>query len=220
MALLNFRHAVILIYDKRYIEFSVELEQIYVQLFSPYMTRVEFQDLADVAVIRQSKAKVVMKEEGDLVTSLCIIVSGQVEVRRNGKQINVLNENAILEAPDWVRTNLNPEGSRFTVSFATVTNVRYVKFTRELLANVLNNNIEIRYAVLAVLGIKVSDLWLQSIDRKIAQNSYQGIRRMNGIRSEESFLTPRNTRKTCGSEIESLSVAPLPDSGYVHNYDV
>jgi len=167
MALLNLRHAAELVYRKRYIEFPEEQEQIYMELFSQYMTRVQFKALADISVIRQDKARVTMKEEGDLVTSLCILVKGQVEVRRKEKILNVLFKNEILEAPEWVRSNLDPEGSRLTVSFTTTTDVVYIKYTRELLVGLLKNNSAIRSAVLAVLGIRVSELWLRGLDRKV-----------------------------------------------------
>jgi hypothetical protein len=98
--LLNIQHAVVLVYRMRYIEFSEELEQIYTKLFSLYMTRVQFGKLSKIAVIRHSKANVIMKEEGDFVTSLCIIVKGHVDVKRKGRRINVLFKNEILEAPD------------------------------------------------------------------------------------------------------------------------
>jgi len=167
MALLNIRHAVVLVYKKRYIEFAEEMEQIYTTLFSQYMTRVQFKELSDISLIRSEKARVAMKKEGDLVTSLCILVKGQVEVRRGGRLLNVLCKNEILEAPEWVKTNLNPEGTRFTLSFVTATDVIYVKFTRELLAGILEKDPTIRSAFLAVLGIRVSELWLRSLDRKV-----------------------------------------------------
>lgn len=167
MALLNIRHAVVLVYKKRYIEFTEEMEQIYRTLFAQYMTRVQFKELSDISLIRSEKARVTMKKEGDLVTSLCILVKGQVEVRRGGRLLNVLSKNEILEAPEWVKTNLNPEGTRFTLSFVTATDVVYVKFTRELLAGILEKDPTIRSAFLAVLGIRVSELWLRSLDRKI-----------------------------------------------------
>jgi len=167
MALLNLRHATELVYRKRYIEFPEEQEQIYTTLFSQYMTRVQFKALADISVIRQEKTKVTMKKEGDLVTSLCILVKGQVEVRRKERILNVLYKNEILEAPEWVRSNLDPEGMRFTVSFTTATDVVYIKYTRELLVSILKNDYAIRNAVLAVLGIRVSELWLRGLDRKM-----------------------------------------------------
>jgi len=122
------------------------------------MTRVQFKELSDISIIRTEKSRVTMKKEGDLVTSLCILVKGQVEVLREGRLLNVLCRNEILEAPEWVRTNLNPEGTRFTVSFVTATDVVYVKFTRELLAGIIKKDRTIRSAVLAVLGIRVSEL--------------------------------------------------------------
>jgi len=170
MVLLNIYHAVVLLYQKRYIDFPDELEQIYTVLFSRYMTRVQFKELADIAVIRRCKARVTMKEEGDFVTSLCILVNGQVDVRRKGCLLNVLYKNEILEAPDWVRTNLNPEGKRFDVSFVTATNVIYIKFSRELLVGVIKNNHDICSAVLAVLSIRVSEIWLRGVELKVRES--------------------------------------------------
>jgi len=171
MVLLNIYHAVVLVYDKRHIEFPEELEQIYTVLFSRYMSRVQFQELAAVAVIRQSRPRETMKEEGDFVTSLCILVKGHVHVKRRRRLVNVLCKNDILEAPVWVRSNLNPEGRRFDVSFVTATKVIYIKFSRELLVGVIEKNHEIRSALLAVLSIRVSEIWLSGVDPELGEGS-------------------------------------------------
>jgi len=186
MVLLNIRHAVVLVYKKRYIEFADEMEQIYTALFMRYMTRVQFKELVDIALIRSDQAKVTMKEEGDLVTSLCILVKGRVEVRRNDQLLNVLNKNDILEAPEWVKSNLDPEGTRFTVSFFTATDVVYVKFTREKLSRIIKKDPAIQSAVLAVLGIRISELWLRSLDRNVARgrisNPQSPLQKVNEVR--------------------------------------
>merc|ERR1719419_1331005 len=196
MGLLNIYHAVVLVYKKCWIEFSEELEQIYTTLFSRYISRVQFKNLADIAVLRQMKAGVIMKEEGDFVTSLCIIVKGQVDVKRRGRLINVLYENEILEAPDWVRTNLNPDGRRFDVSFVTTTEVIYIKLARELLVGVLEKNDDIRSAVLAVLSIGVSEIWLRGVHRKLSGESMLTRSSLEGKTSQNQELSLHLRKKS------------------------
>jgi len=170
MALLNLSHAVTLIYEKRHIDFDANYEQIYINLFASYMARTDFQKLVTHAVVREEKHGVVMKQEGDLVTSLCILVKGNIVVKRDSKVINRLGVNEILEAPEWVRSNLNPETTRFKLSFVSEGNVTYVKWSRETLCEVLKENPKIKSSVLAVLGIKTAELWLRSV-RKDSKHS-------------------------------------------------
>lgn len=83
MCLLNIRHAVLLLYHKRYVEFDEEWEQIYCQIFEAYMNRTDFQQLVSISFKRQMKADVVFKKKGDEVTSLCCLVSGRIAVVRD-----------------------------------------------------------------------------------------------------------------------------------------
>ena len=67
---------------------------------------------------------------GDPVTSLTVITGGQVEViNKRGKVVNKYKANEFLEAPEWVRANLNPERSRFRVYFRSCDRVTLVRWS-------------------------------------------------------------------------------------------
>lgn len=138
LALLNLHHALQLMWEKRYVKFSPELEQVYCNLFRPYMPRSDFARLSAIALPRTEKRGVVIKERGDLVTSLCILVSGRVEVLNgSGEKVNEYHSNDFLEAPEWVKWDLDPDSARFWVSFKTQVDCSYLKWPRESLVRLL-----------------------------------------------------------------------------------
>merc|ERR1711879_338959 len=198
MILLNLSHAIMLIYEKRHIDFEPEFEQIYCNLFATYMSRPLFKRLVKIALVREEKCGTVMKRDGDLVTSLCIIIRGTVLVKRGGKVVNTLTSNEFIEAPEWVRSNLNPEDTRLNLTFVTQGSVTYVKWSRETLVTVIQKYPEIKHAVLAVLGIKTAELWLRSVRRNPG--------------SKEMSVDSRG-RKSSGGSQENGAANPMPSFG-------
>ena len=58
-----------------------------------------------------------MKKRGDLCTSLCVVISGSVGIYdKESRLVDMHHRSDLLEAPEWVRSNLNPEEERFKVS--------------------------------------------------------------------------------------------------------
>eukprot|EP00457_Paulinella_chromatophora_P010569 gb/GEZN01010677.1/.p1 GENE.gb/GEZN01010677.1/~~gb/GEZN01010677.1/.p1 ORF type:complete len:366 (-),score=41.50 gb/GEZN01010677.1/:73-1170(-) len=167
LALLNVRHAISLMWEKRFVEFSPELEQVYSNVFRDFMSRADFARLADLALSRTEKQGVVIKQRGDLVTSLCILVSGRIEVLNSaGIKVNEYHSNEFLEAPEWVKCDLDPDTARFWVSFKTTLDCTYFKWPRETLVRLLSEEPRIHTALRAVLGIQTAQMWLRTIELK------------------------------------------------------
>jgi len=221
MLLLNFQHACKLIWDMRHVEFSKELDQLYHNLFSRYMSRVKFQLLADKCLLRKAKAGSVIRQEGDLVTDLIFVVEGVVEVQRNGVIINLLAENEILQSVEWVKSNLNPDDCRLMVSYVAATDVTYVKIVRETLIDITQEK-GLKAAVLTILQIKVAELWLHSIERKVKTvGHHKGVECSSllsstsrsslkiptpQMRSGSKLMACRSSRKNSPSESYSISI--------------
>jgi len=82
MLLLNLRHAVILSYHHRHIDFESAWEQIYVNVFEGYLNRDDFSKLVAISYIRKTKKGEIFKSKGDEITSLCCLVKGRISVVR------------------------------------------------------------------------------------------------------------------------------------------
>ena len=83
MLILNVRIAFILLYNRRYIDFPAEYEQIYTQLFSAYLSRPAFEKLIEISYVRHATPNDIFYKQGDLVTTLSVLISGRVHVARN-----------------------------------------------------------------------------------------------------------------------------------------
>eukprot|EP00808_Paulinella_micropora_P018648 g68530.t1 len=170
LALLNIRHAISLMWDKRFVQFSPELEQVYCNVFREFMSRADFLRLSSGALLRSEKQGVTIKQRGDLVTSLCIVVSGRIEVLNSaGVKVNEYHSNEFLEAPEWVKYDLDPDSARFWISFKTNVDCTYFKWPRETLVRLLEEEPRIKTALRAVLGIQTAQLWMRSIELKGVQ---------------------------------------------------
>lgn len=170
MALLNTKHAISLLYEKRYVKFNPEFEQVYSSIFADFMRRTDFSTLISIALVRQEKSHVVLKEKGDTVTSLCVLVKGRVLVTNSsGRKINEYGRNEFLESPEWVKCDLKPDDNcRFQITFTTVNECVYIKWPRETLLALLEmeGNNSLKLALRAVLGIQTARIWLRSIEIK------------------------------------------------------
>lgn len=168
MALLNIRHAIQLLYERRYVNFTPEFEQVYQSVFADFMRRTDFNTLISIAFIRSEKSHVVLKEKGNIMTSLCCLVKGRVLVTNSsGRKINQYGRNEFLEAPEWIKANLKPgDNDRFHITFTSMTQCTYIKWPRETLLLLLKENHTLKLALRAVLGIQTARIWLRSIDIK------------------------------------------------------
>jgi len=211
MALLNIRHAVTLLYERRYVEFTPELNQVYVEVFSEFMRRTDFQKLANVALLRRDKANLLLKGRGDLVTSLCVIVSGEVVVLNSKNvRVNQYSNNEFMEAPEWVESDLDPDGFRFRVGFKTVDQeLIYLKWPRESLVRVLSGDPSLKSALRAVLGIQTAKLWLRSIEishQEPLAYEQMGQRQRDGDRK---FTQEKRTREAGEFETDESNSGPV-----------
>ena len=82
MLMFNIRHAFMSLYKRRYIEFSPEYEQVYKDVFSPYLSRTLFEEFVCTSYVRYGKKDDIFYKQGDLINCLTIIVSGRVVVSR------------------------------------------------------------------------------------------------------------------------------------------
>lgn len=177
MVALNLKHAISLLYQRRYVEFSPEHQQIYENVFRNFMSRTDYEKLVNISVIRDEKAGVWLKMKNDEVTSLTMIIDGTIYVKNSQQEIiNRYTSNESPEAPEWIRANLRPESTRFKVSYLTANNIRYIKWSKEILSKLLEENIEIKNGLRAVLGIQTANMWGRSIDLHYLkkENSEQG----------------------------------------------
>merc|ERR1719474_918288 len=244
MLLLNLRHAVILSYRHRHIDFEDAWEQIYVNVFQGYLNRDDFSKLVEISYIRRTKKGEIFKTKGDEITSLCCLVKGRISVvreaeleldpgyehaithrlhkvasipvvqsmidagrkkeflemvveddtdsdierfLRNPHFVNLCHKNTFIEAPQWVAANLRPDGDRFTVSFVTVDDVEFIKWPRENLVTLIENNSNIYHALSGVLGMHTAHALLKS-------------REYNKIQAELSITRTRRDSPKSGAE--------------------
>lgn len=169
MALLNLYHAFMHLYNQRYVPFPTEFEQVYCARFQDFMTRVEFEKLMSICLVRRAKADTWMKLSGDEVTSLCVVVSGRVGIYRgDGNKIDEHVQMDILEAPEWVRSGLNPEEERFNVSFKVESSegLLFLKWPRESLVDLLQASPSLKTEMRAVLGIQTAVVWTRTTNYK------------------------------------------------------
>lgn len=165
MALLNLYHAFMHVYNQRYVEFPPDFEQVYCSRFKEFMSRTEFETLCSIALVRRSSADIWMKKMGDEVTSLCVLVSGRVGTYKgDGSKIDEHGPMDILEAPEWVRSGLNPEEQRFDASMKVESSegAVYLKWPRESLVQLLDKNPAMKTAMRAVLGIQTALVWTRT----------------------------------------------------------
>ena len=70
--LLNGYFAFVLLWERRHVDFTRELELVYINIFKNVgVSRHHFNKLAQIGVTRSVKPKYIMHEIGDPVTSLC-----------------------------------------------------------------------------------------------------------------------------------------------------
>eukprot|EP01084_Bolivina_argentea_P279060 477025_1 len=204
MMLLNVHHAVILAYHHRHIEFEACWEQIYVEVFEGYLNRVNFNKLVDISYQRKLKKGEIFKKKEDEITSLCCLTSGRIKVVREHEKmyapkrkdssgqllkiegdigyflrdphfVNLCHKNHFIEAPQWVHANLKPRGHRFSVSFVAVDDCEYIKWPKENLIDLIEQNPDIYHALSGVLGLHTAYALLKSREyTKIQHRMTQG----------------------------------------------
>jgi len=145
-----------------WIDFPDEFETAYRCCFFEFMTRSEFQRLADIAVIREERAGAFLRTKGDSVSALSFLVEGEVKVLDDELDvIDVHKKGSLLESPEWCQDNLNPVNGRFQVSLQCKTNIRFIKWPREPLVFLIARNSKLKAQLHAILGIQTSSILLK-----------------------------------------------------------
>jgi len=160
--IINSIQAALILYNKRNIKFSPELEQIYTNVFGPNrynLTRPEFFKLAKVGLIRNIKKDRYYAQKGDNCTNLSVIISGVVSVTLptdSGEiEINKAHKNQFLDSPEFIE---NPTGGQYCVNIKALEEVTYFTWPREILLPMLHKDINLQYALNAVLSIDLAAL--------------------------------------------------------------
>lgn len=161
MVLINGYFILVTIWQKRHIDFPREWEQVYGNHFENIgLSRHKFAKLVAAGLSRTEKSGGKMHDIGDTVTSLCIIVDGEIVLMdQAGKQQQLCVQNDILEANEWILGGMNPHTQRFVYRYVAVRPVLYVKWTRESLVRILKDDQELSNALRSVLGIATARSW-------------------------------------------------------------
>lgn len=155
MSVINMYYIVSICWKRRYIEFEPEWEKIYVKVFEPIgVTRSTFETLQSKGLIRWERQGTIMHDIGDSVTSLCILVKGTVELydSKNTKA-NTYRHFDILEGVEWVHGDLDPHSSRFEHKFQAQTDVIFVKWNREALVKLFDEDPDLETHFRIILGL-------------------------------------------------------------------
>jgi len=161
MVLINAYFIVQTLWQKRHIDFRPDWELVYGNHFESIgWSRHDFEKLQSIGLSRTEKPGVVMHHVGDLVTSLCIIVDGEILLKDvHDNQVSFFVENDITEANEWITGNLNPSYQRYVYNYVATKQVRYVKWTRESLVKLLEQSPELCSGLRAVLGLATARSW-------------------------------------------------------------
>eukprot|EP01084_Bolivina_argentea_P030894 57198_1 len=198
MCLLNVKHATTALYEQRHIAFEGSFEQIYVNVFKAYLNRVNYQKLITESYERRIKKGEIFLSTGDEITSLSCLVSGRIsavrqvekesvikspinnnddltQLLRDPNFVNLCQPNEFVEAPQWIIANLKPEKKeKSTLSFIAIDDCQYIKWPKEGLIKLMDNNKDIYNALQAVLGLDTAHALLKSREyRKIQTASRQ-----------------------------------------------
>jgi len=159
---INSFQAGLILYNRRNIKFSPELEQIYTKVFGPNrynLTRPEFLKLAKVGFIRNIKKDRYYAQKGDNCTNLSVIISGVVSVtlptNSGDIEINKSHTNQFLDSPEFIA---DPNGGQFCVNIKAVEEVTYFTWPREILLPLLHKDSNLQFALNAVLSIDLAAL--------------------------------------------------------------
>jgi len=159
---INSFQAGLILYNKRNIKFSPELEEIYTKVFGPNrynLNRAEFLQLAKAGFIRNIKKDRFYAQKDDNCTNLSVIISGVVSVTlptTDGEiEINKARKNQFLDSPEFIA---NPDGGQFCVNIKAIEEVTYFTWPREVLVPILRKNTNLQFALNAVLSIDLAAL--------------------------------------------------------------
>jgi len=179
MIILNIQCFVELVWKRRHVDFESDFENLYQHVFCDFMLRPDFEYLVKAGLVRSDTKGAVLRKENALTTSLRVLIEGEVELLRQNEVFNVKGPFEILEAPEWsLASNLNPEFTRSKITMRSRTAVKYVKWPRETLVELLCRRPQLISPLRAVLGIETAKtLWKEIEGDSMRSVSYSNLKR-------------------------------------------
>jgi len=158
MSVINLGCISVLIWERRYIRFSPEWEDIYINLFKPIgVSRYDFALFQKKGVIREKVSGTILHHIKDNVTSMCILVSGEVDLyNRSGVVCNTYHAHSVLEGIEWCKFDLEPKGKIFEHRFVARTRVVFAKWSRETLVRMLQKHPQLKQSLRIMLGLNAA----------------------------------------------------------------
>jgi len=158
LSLINLGFISIMAWEKRYIRFSPGWEEIYVNMFKPIgVSRHDFALFQKKGVIREKCRGSVLHHIDDNVTSMNILISGEVELLNSqGKLANTYSKYSIIEGIEWCQYNLDPEEKQFEHRFVAKTNVVFAKWSREMLLQIFRKHSSLKQSIRILLGLNAA----------------------------------------------------------------
>ena len=157
--LINIKHSLQIIYNKRNIKFDENNEQIYNKIFRKLMSKNDFQILMTNSLIRIVKKNTYYINLGDSCSNLSILLFGEmIKTDQNGKQ-TLVKVNSFIDSPEFIMRKYKV-GQVFTISFYAKTECKIVIWPREMLEITLKKNKDLYNKLLAALGIDVSNKFI------------------------------------------------------------
>ena len=175
---INIKKIAELIYRKRKITFDDLREQIYVNTFSGFMSRDEFKELTNTALIRELPKGAFYCKLKDKCNSLSILIDGRIRVYKNSENIKTtfINENEFIDSAEWLLRYQNkpeesktstsnkkikiipkkPRGKRFNYFMKADDDCIYMTWPREILREQMKKNSDLEQKLTGILGIDVS----------------------------------------------------------------
>lgn len=164
MSLINAYYIVELAWKWRHIPFTTPFEQVYLKVFKPIgMTRHDFNILQSFGVLRTERKGVPMHHIGDDITSLCILVSGKVQLQSlKEKVLTTYKANDILEAIEWLHGKLTsarePDRvqTHYQHKYLVTQDVKYIKFSHESIVKLIKTHPRMKQLLQTALGLNAA----------------------------------------------------------------
>ena len=157
--LINIKHSLQIIYNKRNIKFDHNNEQIYNKIFRKLMSKNDFQILMTNSLLRVVKKNTYYINLGDACSNLSILLSGEMIKTDQNKKETLVKVNSFIDSPEFIMRKYKV-GQVFTISFFAKTECKIIIWPREMLETTIKKNKELYNKLLAALGIDVSNKFI------------------------------------------------------------
>ncbi|KAJ8668605.1 hypothetical protein QAD02_010268 [Eretmocerus hayati] len=169
--LIDFVHVCTLLYRLRPINFSKEIEEVYVTVFQPLrVSRHQFKKvLSCMKTIRQLKyQEVYAQEKVTKVDSLSLVLSGKLVVSQNGKALHIVFSHQFLDSPEWFAVSTDES---FQVSITAMEESRVLLWHRDKLKLSIINDQFLQAVFDHILGRDVVKKLMQVSETTAASNN-------------------------------------------------